>query len=100
MADHLEAAAEALREEFYDDVGLTKAAARRITALTINRYLSSLLGELPEEAVEAALKSLEPDVHVYGGGWTPEEIVEGALKAALRSLRDSLVSGRGETNDG
>lgn len=56
----------------------------------ITAYLDSLLGELPEEAVEAAR-----NVIVSGDETTPQDFTRERLEGFLRSLRGSLASGQG-----
>lgn len=65
------------------------------TTEAVTAYLSSLLGELPEEAVEAACRAME---ELFDGPWPRH--VEVSVTAFLTALRDSLVSGRQGQNDG
>lgn len=108
MSGALEAAAEAVAAN--EDVTLWDASRNAFTVTATNKrqanaavtaYLSSLLGELPEEAVEAALVRLG-ELHAAEddaleaerrGDEDPDHfVIRKAVEAALASLRDSLVS--------
>jgi hypothetical protein len=71
---------------------------RNAVDVVLDDLFSYLLGELPEEAVEAAWGAYSHPDEDEGEAVEISQM-KYAVVAAVASLRDSLVSGRGETND-